>query len=82
MGDRFVILVLYVDDILLIGDNIELVRSTKSFLSKSFDMKDLSAMHYCLDIKLKRDGNIERCGLVQRIILKTFSMIFEWGLVK
>ena len=32
---------MYVDDILIFGTNIDLINEVKSFLSKSFDMKDL-----------------------------------------
>ena len=36
-----VILCLYVDDILIFVTNIDVINEVKSFLSKSFDMKDL-----------------------------------------
>ena len=36
-----VILCLYVDDILIFGTNIDAINEVKSFLSKSFDKKDL-----------------------------------------
>jgi hypothetical protein len=40
-GGKGVILCLYVDDILIFGTNIDVINEVKSFLSKSFDMKDL-----------------------------------------
>jgi hypothetical protein len=40
-GGEGVILCLYVDDILIFGTNIDVINEVKSFLSKSFDMKDL-----------------------------------------
>jgi len=40
-GDKVVFLVLYVDDILLIGNNVGLMNSVKEWLSTNFDMKDL-----------------------------------------
>ena len=40
-GGARVILCLYVDDILIFGTNIDVINDVKSFLSKSFDMKDL-----------------------------------------
>ena len=36
-----VVLCLYVDNILIFGTNIDVINEVKSFLSKSFDMKDL-----------------------------------------
>ena len=40
-GSFFVFLVLYVDDILLIGNNISVLQSVKIWLSKNFSLKDL-----------------------------------------
>jgi hypothetical protein len=54
-----VILCLYVDDILIFGINIDVINEIKSFLSKSFDMKDLGEANVILNIKLiKADGGI------------------------
>ena len=39
-GGESIILCLYVDDILIFGTNIDIINEVKSFLSKSFDMKD------------------------------------------
>jgi len=44
-----------VDAIISIGDNIDLVRDTKYFFSKAFDMKDIGLVHYSLHIEGKRD---------------------------
>jgi hypothetical protein len=35
--------VLYVDDMLLVGNNMDFIKEVKSQLSSKFDMKDLSA---------------------------------------
>ena len=40
-GSVLVFLVLYVDDILLIGNNVLVLQSVKIWLSKNFSMKDL-----------------------------------------
>jgi hypothetical protein len=40
-GGKGVILCLYVDDILIFGTNMKVIHEVKSFLLKSFDMKDL-----------------------------------------
>ncbi|RVX20917.1 Retrovirus-related Pol polyprotein from transposon TNT 1-94 [Vitis vinifera] len=40
-GSKFIILVLYVDDILFASSDVELLHETKRFLSSKFDMKDL-----------------------------------------
>ena len=55
-GSAGVILCLYVDDILIFSTNIE-INEVKSFLSKSFDMKDLGEADVILNIKLIKDEN-------------------------
>ncbi|RVW93740.1 Retrovirus-related Pol polyprotein from transposon TNT 1-94 [Vitis vinifera] len=47
-GSRFIILVLYVDDILLASSDMELLHETKRFLSSKFDMKDLGNASFVL----------------------------------
>jgi len=46
---------LYVDDILIFGTNIDAINEVKSFLSRSFDMKDLGEADVSLNIKLVKD---------------------------
>jgi hypothetical protein len=58
-GGQSVILCLYVDDILIFGTNIDIINEVKSFLSKSFDIKDLGEADVILNIKLiKKDSGI------------------------
>ena len=78
VGDQFIFLVLYVDDILLASSNQKLLKDTKSFLSKNFDMKDLGEAAYVLGIEIKRDRAQKLLGLSQQSyitkVLKRFSM--------
>ena len=46
------LLVLYVDDILLIGNDVEMLSLVNIWLSTQFQMKDLGEAHYVLEIKL------------------------------
>jgi hypothetical protein len=48
----FIILVLYVDDILLACSDKNLLHETKGFLSSNFDMKDLCNASYVLSIEI------------------------------
>jgi hypothetical protein len=56
-GDKRVILCLYVDDILTFGTSIDVINDVKSFLSQSFDMKDLGEADVILNIKLIKGEN-------------------------
>ena len=54
-GSSVAFLILYVDDILLIGNDIEFLNSIKGYLNKSFSKKDLGEATYILSIKIYRD---------------------------
>ena len=77
-GTKVVFLVLYVDDILLIGNDIEVLSSVKGWLQKKFDMKDLGEANYILEIKLLRDRKNKVLALSQALyidkILARFNM--------
>ena len=51
-GSSVAFLILYVDDILLIGNDIEFLDSTKGYLNKNFSMKDLGEATYILSIEI------------------------------
>ena len=71
-------LVLYVDDILLIRNNIPLMDDVKASLRKSFSMKDLGEASYILGIKIYRDRSKRLIGLSQSTyidkVLNRFNM--------
>ena len=46
IGDHVIYLVFYVDDMLLIGNDKEIIYDFKTQLSSKFDMKDLSYENY------------------------------------
>ena len=50
-----VFLVLYVDDILLIGNDVETLSNLKKWLAEQFQMKDLGEVSYILGIQIIRD---------------------------
>jgi hypothetical protein len=49
---KFILLILYVDDILLASSNVSLLLKTKRFLSSNFDMKDLGEASFVLGIEI------------------------------
>ncbi|GJV20555.1 putative RNA-directed DNA polymerase [Tanacetum coccineum] len=77
-GSVVVFLVLYVDDILLIGNDIPMLQSVKDWLGKCFAMKDLGDATYILGIKIYKDRSKHLIGLSQDTyldkILKRFKM--------
>ncbi|XP_073281876.1 uncharacterized protein [Primulina huaijiensis] len=52
--ESYVIVCLYVDDILIMGNNQELIKGTKKMLTKYFDMKDMGIADVILGIKIFR----------------------------
>ena len=71
-------LVLYVDDILLIGNNVGVMSSIKVWLLSQFDMKDLGEANFILGIKLWQDLknkmlDLSPAGYIDKV-LEQFSM--------
>ena len=77
-GSSVAFLILYVDDILLIGNDIRLLQSVKESLERSFSMKDLGEVVYILGIRIYRDRSRRLIGLSHSIylhkVLKKFNM--------
>ena len=64
-GNVVVLLVLYVDDIILIGNDVGILSSVKVWLSNLFDVKDLGDASHILGIKLMQDRQKRMFGLSQ-----------------
>nr|GEX86501.1 hypothetical protein [Tanacetum cinerariifolium] len=77
-GSYVVILILYVDDILLMENNIPMLQDVKSYPVRSFAMKDLGDAAYILGIKIYRERSKRLIGLCQSAyiekILKKYYM--------
>ncbi|KAL0539315.1 hypothetical protein IC582_023520 [Cucumis melo] len=58
-------LVLYVDDILLIGNDVGYLINVKAWLAVQFQMKDLEEAQYVLGIQIIRDCKIKTLALSQ-----------------
>ena len=75
---NFVIIILYVDDILLTSNDENLLKETKKALSQYFDMIDLGNASFILGIKIHRDKSWGLLGLSQKSyidkVLKKFNM--------
>ena len=77
-GGECVILCLYVDDILIFGNNINVIKEVKDFLSNNFEMKDLGETNVILNIKLLREGN-SGVKLVQSHYVEKVSSRFGYS---
>ena len=64
-GNMVVFLILYIDDILIIGNDVGTLSSVKVWLSGQFDMKNLGEVSHILGIKLLRDRQKRMLGLSQ-----------------
>jgi len=71
--NEYVIICLYVDDMLIIGSNIEVIKATKRMLTNRFDMKDMGVADVILGIKISRIYNglvISQSHYIEKILDK------------
>ena len=77
-GSAVIFLILYVDDILIMGNDIPAMTSVKIWLHGCFSMKDLGDATYILGIRIYRDRSRRLIGLSQSVyidkVLLRFSM--------
>lgn len=55
IGDSLIYLILYVDDVLLIGNEKEFIHDVKNQLSYKFDINDIGAANFILGMESRRD---------------------------
>jgi hypothetical protein len=71
-GGNGVILCLYVDNILIFGSNINVIKEVKDFLSNNFEIKDLGEADVILNIKLLRQEENGGVTLLQSTMWKRY----------
>ena len=73
---NFVVVSLYVDDLLVIGNNSELIDKFKKDMQQTFEMTDLGEMTYFLGMEVKqKKGELFICQTkYAKKILKKFIM--------
>jgi Reverse transcriptase (RNA-dependent DNA polymerase) len=64
--NSYVILLLYVDDMLVAGFDMEKIKNLKEQMSMEFSMKDLGAVKQILGLKIERDRKNKLLKLCQR----------------
>ena len=72
-GDSGVIICLYVDDMLILGTDMDVVKSTKDLLSSNFDVKELGEADVILRIKIIRNSKgitLSQSHYVEKVLKK------------
>ena len=82
MSGSVVFLALYVDDILLFGNNKKILSDIKGWLSEQFQMKDLGEAAYILGIKVTRDRKRKMLSLSQSSYIDTVIARFSMQTAK
>jgi hypothetical protein len=59
-GGCFIYVALYVDDMCLIGNNMNAIKEMKNNLSSKFNMKDINATNFILEWRLREIEQLER----------------------
>lgn len=76
--DKFAILSLYVNGILIVGNHKEYVMVIKGWLSKNFNIKDMGETDCILRVKIKRDHLKKLLALSQENYIKKHSRMFPY----
>ncbi|TQD95783.1 hypothetical protein C1H46_018622 [Malus baccata] len=75
---KFIILLLYVDDMLIVGQDASMIKKLKEKLSKSFDIKNLGPAKQILGMEIIRDRKSKKLWLSQEKyverVLERFNM--------
>ena len=72
-GSDCVVICLYVDDMLILGSNLNVVNSTKEFLSSKFEMKDLGEVDVILGVRVVKNSNgisLSQSHYVEKVLKK------------
>ena len=69
-NNYFIIISLYVDDILIAGNDKKLIDVTKKWLSSNFKIKEMGEASYVLSVKILRDRSKRLLGLSQETYIK------------
>ena len=77
VSDYFIYVVLYVNDMLLVENNMDLIKEVKLQLFSKFDMKNLGTTHFILRMDIKRDRADTRLQLNQSKYVETIPNHFN-----
>jgi len=74
-GKRLIIIIVYVDDSILLSNNVDLMEDSKKLLSKKFEMSNLRSFHFCLGMEILYDKELGILSINQQRYIeeKTFQ---------
>ena len=75
--EHFIYIVLYVDDMLLFGNNMEVIKEVKMWLSSQFDMKYFNASNLIWGMEIQRNHVDRKLWLNQRKYIETILHRFN-----
>ena len=78
-GSKYIFLVLFVDDILLVTNDMDLLIKTKKFLSNKFEMKDLGKASFVLGIQILRDRSRSILELSEKNYIEKVLKMYGMG---
>ena len=70
------LLIVYVDDIIVTGNDTEEIKALKEYLYKEFEMKDLGSLKYFMGIEVSRSSN----GIFLSHRKYTLDLLHETGM--
>ncbi|KAH9723668.1 hypothetical protein KPL70_007189 [Citrus sinensis] len=76
-NNDFILLLLYVDDMLVAGPNKDRIQELKAQLAREFEMKDLGPANKILGMQIHRDRNNRKIWLSQKNYLKKILQRFN-----
>ena len=74
---KHVLLSLYVDDILVVRNDLKFVQTIKRWLSSTFEMKDMRKTSYILEVKIHRDRSNKLIVFSQKHYIKKILERFD-----
>ena len=77
VGEHFIYVVLYVNDMLLVGNNMKVIKEVKMQISSKFNMKDLGAADLILGMEIKINRADKKLWLNQRKYIETILHRFN-----
>jgi hypothetical protein len=75
-GSHIIMIVIYIDDLILMGSDPKILNHVKNNLKKKFEMTDLRYLHYFLHLQVLKTK--EGIFFPSISILVTFFISFTW----